>query len=195
MEADCLVVYNSFLRNLPSEVMAIALLGSGHWQMIPNAVMVELQAYDAAWNSMRREVVNTLLPYRTEEDHNTWWSSQAILWNRLQCLRPLYAISPLFVFYINPEHEEYPRNKRNLAEERRIGDIIMGEFSGTLAKAPIEYEDQLRQEKMRSLPLVTDKPVLDTFRQCNSAFSDQFYSFMLNGSIAHEVEYSTHTRI
>ena len=180
---DCLVVYNSFLRDLPSEVMSIALLGSGQWQMTPNAVMVELQAYDAVWNSMRREVVNTLLPYRPEEDHNTWLSSQAILWNRLQCLQPLYAISPLFVFYIHPEHAEYPHNNRNLAEERRIGDIIMGDFSGILAKAPIDHEGQLRQKRVRNLPLIINKPVLDTLRQCNPAFSDQFYSFMIDGSM------------
>lgn len=182
-EGGCLTVYDHFLRKLPAEVLAVALLGHGQWESTTNAVMVELQAYDAAWNSMRREAVFTLLPYRPEEDHNTWWSSQAILWNRLQCLEPLYAVAPLFVFYVNTEHGDYPRNRRNLAEERRLADAIMGRFSSVLAKAPIEYEDQFRQDRVRTLPLIIDKPVSDTFRLCHSEFSGQFHSFALNGSI------------
>ncbi len=177
---NCLGSYDMYLAGLPAEVWAATILGDGQWQA-QNAAMVELQAFDAAWNSMRREAVPVLLPYRTDQDSNSWWSSQAIFWNRLQCLAPLYAVAPLFVFYNNQEHNNYPRNQRNIAEEQRIADQMMGRLSSILTKAPTEYNDQFRQDRIRPLPLIIESKVTydETFRKCNSEFSSEFYSFVL----------------
>jgi hypothetical protein len=135
-------------------------------------VMVDVREFDAAWNSMRREAVPLLLPYKTEEDSNSWWSSQAIFWNRLACFAPLYAVTPLFIFFENPEHNKYPRNARNYEKEQQIGAQMMGGLSSILPRAPTEYEGQYVKDKIRPLPRLPlmDWPFGKTFRSCANEF-------------------------
>jgi hypothetical protein len=177
---DCFSEYDKFLADLPVNVWATALIRHRDWEATQGMAMVGVQAFDAAWNSIRREAVPILLPYRSDEDSNTWWSSQAIFWNRLQCLAPLYAVIPLFIFYNNPEHNEYPRNTRNISNERHIADNMMGRLSSVFPRAPIEYESQLMHERITSLPLIDNGPFSETFQICAAEFANDFYSFVLD---------------
>jgi hypothetical protein len=84
----------------------------------------------------------------------------------------------LFVFYDNPEHNEYPRNARNIANEQQIADHMMGRLSSVLAKAPNDYEGQFQINKIRSLPLPPmEGPFSETFQRCAVEFANDFYSF------------------
>jgi hypothetical protein len=177
---DCAVVYDRFLHDMPTEVKIVAMIGGGTWPLSPNMVMVELPGFDAAWNSIRREAVPIMLPYRTDEDSNSWWSSQGIFWNRLQCLSPFYGVAPLTVFYGNPEHNPYPRNARNMPSEHLVADRIMGRLSSYFERAPYSYEDYFNQERVRTLPLTINWPPDETFRMCNYEFSSEFFSFVAN---------------
>ena len=176
---DCFSAYDTFLARLPVNVWVTALMQNENWPATQDTAMVELQAFDAAWNSIRREAVPIMLPYRSEEDANTWWSSQVIFWSRLQCLAPLYAVAPLFIFYENPEHGEYPRNTRNFANEQRITDHMMGRLSSVLAKPPTQYEGQFTADRTRPLPLPPMQgPFSETFQRCAAEVTSDFYSFV-----------------
>lgn len=181
-DGDCLSEYDAFLAALPAQVWMGALLVNGQWASTANAIMVELQAFDAAWNSMRREAVPVLLPYRTDQDSHSWWSSQAIFWNKLQCLAPYFAVAPLTIFYENPDHNEYPRNPRNIPEEQRIARQMMGRLSGDLPLASPEYFGDTKQERVRTLPWTDvdhSSTFGDTFERCAAEFAGEFYSFVL----------------
>lgn len=176
--ASCFGQYNTFLSQLPKEIMVAATLEVVRFDPKMDSIMVGLQGFDAAWNSFRREVIPLLLPYRTEQDENTWWSSQAIFWNRVQCLHPYYAVAPLFIFYQNPEHNPYPRNPRNFNEERVIAEKMMGTLAGSFPRAPTDYLEEIKADKIRSWPL--DAPLNENkfFRTCADAFSRDFYEFI-----------------
>ena len=179
-DGDCLGKYDRFLAGLPDQVWAATLLMMGQYAITPDKIMVELQAFDAAWNTMRREAVPILLPYRTDQDSNSWWSSQAIFWNKLQCLSPNFVVAPLFIFIDNPDHNEYPRNPRNIPEEQRISDQMMGRLSGYLPRAPSQYEGQIIPDRIRSMPWTLDHTSSfgETFHQCTAEFAGVFYSFV-----------------
>jgi hypothetical protein len=140
---------------------------------MPNAAMIHLHAMDAAWNSFRHETVQILFPYRPDLDANTWWSSQAIFFFRLQCLAPLYVITPLYIFYINQEHTDYPRNPRNYTEEHRVGTQTIGKLSAILEQAPSHYSLEFKKDKIRPLPLV-EEPMDNVFFLCLKEFSNRF---------------------
>lgn len=179
---ECLIQYDSFLVSLPQEVSAAAVIGSGHWPVTSNSVMVSIQAMDAAWNSFRREVIHVLFPYESELDSNTWWSSQAIFWNKLQCLAPLYVVAPLYIFYGNPEHNDYPRNPRDFGAETKVVQRMMKKLSGILPRAPIDYPLEFKQERIQPLPLKVDSSpqASQVFHQCTQEFSESFYSFIFD---------------
>lgn len=181
---DCLRQYNSFLSALPGQFMAVGLIQDGLVQANANIVYTQIPAFDAAWNTFRREAIPILLPYIPDQDENTWWSSQAIFWNRIQCLAPWFAISPAFIFYQNIEHNPYPRNSRKLDEERLLGERLMGGLTGYLPKAPIDYPNELRDDRKRPWPWTehtnpSDMNILDsTFSQCAREYSETFYRWV-----------------
>jgi hypothetical protein len=176
---ECFKQYDAFLAQLPENATAATLIGTGSWPFVPNAAMVHLQSMDAAWNSFRRRTIPILFPYQPDLDANSWWSSQAIFWYRLQCLAPLYVSAPLFVFYINKEHGHYPRNPRNYTEEHRIGTKIMGRLSGILQRAPGYYSGQFTQDKVRWTLDQEEEPMDGVFYKCLSEFSGGFDSFVI----------------
>jgi hypothetical protein len=178
--ASCFVQYNTFLAQLPVQIMVAATIEEGRYAPQQNSVMVGLQGFDAAWNSFRREAIPLLLPYRTEQDSNTWWSSQAIFWNRLQCLQPYYSIVPLFILYQNPDHNPYPRNPRNFDEERVLSEKLMGGLSGFLPRAPRDYVEEIKAEKVRPWPLSTPLNENTYFHICAREYSQDFYTFILS---------------
>jgi hypothetical protein len=166
----CLQQYDTFLSHLPQNATAATLIANGSWPPTPNAAMVQLRAMDAAWNSFRRTAVPMLFPYQADLDASTWWSSQAIFWHRLQCLAPLYVVAPLYVFYVNQEHTNYPRNPRNYTEEHRVGNRTTGKLAGVLRPAPEHYSLEFKEEKIRPLPLV-EEPMGDVFDLCLKEFT------------------------
>jgi hypothetical protein len=174
-EEECLHKYDAFLSALPENVAAATLIANGSWPSAPSAAMTRLHGMDAAWNSFRRNAVRVLFPYRPDLDANTWWSSQAIFWYRLQCLAPLYAVAPLYVFYINTEHAAYPRNPRNYSEEHRIGTQMMGGLSGRLHRAPSHFSLEFHQDKVRPLPLAAGQPMDEVFHLCAQEFAAGHY--------------------
>jgi hypothetical protein len=174
----CFGQYHKFLVGLPVDIMAAVTLEQGQYNAQPDSVMVELQGFDAALNSFRREAIPVLIPYVNDQDSNTWWSSQAIFWNRIQCLHPYYAVTPLFIFYQNPDHNPYPRNPRNFEEETVLGNKLMGALSGILPRAPREYIEGLRPERIRPWPLRTSLQTSNYFSMCANEFAHEFYSFV-----------------
>ena len=174
---ECFKQYDAFLAQLPENATAATLIENGSWPFVPNAAMVHLQAMDAAWNSFRRRTIPILFPYQPDLDANTWWSSQAIFWYRLQCLAPLYVSTPLFVFSVNAEHGDYPRNPRNYTEEHRVGTKIMGGLSGILQRAPVHFSREFSQEKIRRIPLEQSFPMDGVCDRCLNEFSGGFHSF------------------
>lgn len=177
---DCFRKYDSLLTTFPQEVTAVAVIGSGHWPVVKNSVMVNIQAMDAAWNSFRREVVHVLFPYNPALDSNTWWSSQAIFWNKLQCLAPLFVTVPLTIFYGNPEHNDYPKNTRDFEAENEVRIQIMKGMAGILPRAPTDYPLQFSQDKVRELPLTTLPALSNIYELCVKEFSKDFHSFVLD---------------
>lgn len=174
---ECLKQYDTFLAGLPANATASTLIANGSWAAVSNATMIHLQAMDAAWNSFRRWTVHVLFPYQPDLDANTWWSSQAIFWYRLQCLSPLYVVTPLYVFYINTEHSDYPRNPRNYTLEHQVGTRIMGRLAGVVQQVPSHYSREFKQEKVRTL--VADQPMDSVFYLCSNEFVGSFHSFVL----------------
>jgi hypothetical protein len=168
--SECFQQYDTFLSHLPQNATAATLIANGSWPPTPNAAMVQLRAMDAAWNSFRRTTVQMLFPYQPDLDASTWWSSQAIFWHRMQCLAPLYVVAPLYIFYINQEHTNYPRNPRNYTEEHRVGNRMTGNLSAVLAQAPEHYSLEFKEEKIRPLPLV-EEPMDSVFYQCLKEFT------------------------
>ena len=166
----CLQQYDTFLSHLPHNATAATLIANGSWPPTPNAAMVQLRAMDAAWNSFRRTAVPMLFPYQADLDASTWWSSQAIFWHRLQCLAPLYVVAPLYVFYVNQEHSDYPRSPRNYTEEHRVGNRTTGKLAAVLKPAPEHYSLEFKEEKIRPLPLV-EEPMDSVFYQCLKEFT------------------------
>jgi hypothetical protein len=168
--SECFQQYDTFLSHLPQNATAATLIANGSWPPVPNSAMIQLHAMDAAWNSFRHTTVQMLFPYQPDLDASTWWSSQAIFWHRLQCLAPLYVVAPLYIFYINQEHTDYPRNPRNYTEEHRVGNRMTGNLSTVLAQAPEHYSLEFKQEKIRPLPLV-EEHMDSVFYQCLKEFS------------------------
>jgi hypothetical protein len=177
----CFELYDNILKVLPMGSAVVTLLGTNWWSLQEGAMMVGLQAFDAAWNSFRREAVPLLLPYQPDLDQITWWSSQAIFWNRVMCFAPLYAVSPLSVLYDNPEHNDYPKNARNMTEEWLIGNRLMGALASIIQHAPSDYPDQLSASKVRSFP-IQDVPFDPLYEQCSREYAGLFYSFALSDS-------------
>jgi hypothetical protein len=174
----CFSLYDRTLSSLPLGAAIVSLIGTGWWSLQEGMVMVGLQSFDGAWNSFRREALPLLLPYRSDLDHHTWWSSQAIFWNRVMCFAPYYAVAPLSLLYINPEHNDYPKNARNFADERIVGNQLMGALVGVIPHAPIDYPDQFSAAKVRPLPL-EDILFDSVYRTCSGEFVGSFYSFLL----------------
>lgn len=174
----CLELYDAFLASLPKSVAAVTLIANGSWSFMPNSAMVGLKAMDAAWNSFRHEALHILFPYQPDLDANTWWSSQAIFWYRLQCLAPWYVVAPLGIFYLNTEHANYPRNPRNYEREHEVGSQLMGGL--ILPRAPSHYSWEFKQEKIRHLPLALDQPMGGAFDLCSKAFSSGFNRWVEN---------------
>lgn len=168
---ECFSQYDTFLYTLPENAAAATLIANGSWPVSPNAAMVRLHGMDAAWNTFRHSAVHILFPYQPDLDANTWWSSQAIFWYRLQCLAPLYVVTPLYVFYINTEHTDYPRNPRNYSEEHRVGTRMIGNLSGVLHQAPSHYSLEFKQNKIRPLPLAAEQRMDEVFYLCSKEFS------------------------
>ena len=186
---ECFKQYDTFLSKLPENAAAATLIANGSWSSTPNAAMIHLHAMDAAWNSFRHNTLQILFPYRPDLDAITWWSSQAIFWHRLQCLAPLYVVTPLYIFYVNQEHTDYPRNPRNYTEEHRIGRLTVGKkLSAILEQAPSHYSLEFKQEKIRPLPLVVaaaveKQPMDKVFYLCLKEFSLNLSSSSSSSSI------------
>jgi hypothetical protein len=170
--SECFKLYDTFLSELPENATAATLIANGSWPSVPNAAMIHLHAMDAAWNSFRHSTVQILFPYRPDLDANTWWSSQAIFFFRLQCLAPLYVVTPLSIFYINQEHTDYPRNPRTYTEEHRVGTQTVGKLSAILEQAPLHYSLEFKQDKIRPLPLV-EVSMDNVFFLCLEEFSSK----------------------
>ena len=168
---ECFRQYDTFLYTLPENAAAATLIANGSWPLTPNAAMIRLHGMDAALNSFRRSAVHILFPYQPDLDANTWWSSQAIFWYRLQCLAPLYVVTPLYVFFINTEHTDYPRNPRNYSEEHRVGTQMIGRLSGILHQAPSHFSLEFKQDKIRTLPLAAEQSMDSVFYLCSKEFS------------------------
>ena len=173
----CLKQYDNFLAQLPENATAATLIANGSWAFMPNTAMVNLHGMDAAWNSFRRNTIPILFPYKADLDAVTWWSSQAIFWYRMQCLAPLYVVTPLFIFYNNTEHGDYPRNPRNYTEEHRFGTKNMGRLSRVVQRAPSHYSLEFKKEKVRSLPLELNQSMDSVFYSCSKEFTGGFYSW------------------
>jgi hypothetical protein len=178
----CFSLYDRTLRSFPLGAAIVSLIGTGWWSLQEGMVMVGLQGFDAAWNSFRREALPLLLPYLSDLDHHTWWSAQAIFWNRVMCFAPYYAVAPLSLLYVNPEHNDYPKNARNFADERIVGDRLMGALASVVPHAPTDYPAQFSAAKVRPLPL-EDTLFDSVYRTCSREFVGSFYSFVLGGPL------------
>ena len=146
---ECFSSYDSFLRTINMPVVGTIQLGQ--YRAYSDSMMSSLEAFDAAFNSFHRDAVKILLPYLTDLDAVTWWSSQALLWFRLRCFAPLYAVAPLHIFYNNPEHNDYPRNKRDRTRELIIGERLLGGLAKILGTPPYDYIELLEEKRINSL--------------------------------------------
>lgn len=177
-QSVCFSLYDSTLRAMPMGAAVVALIGTGWWSLDVGMVMVGLKGFDAAWNSFRHEALPLLLPYRSDLDHNSWWSAQAIFWNRVMCFAPLYAVAPLSLLYINPEHNDYPKNTRDLVKERQVGDDLMGPLSCVIQHAPVDYPAGFSADKVKTLPL-DDVQFDPVYKMCSLEYVGPFYAFIL----------------
>lgn len=157
---DCLVKYDKLLQRLPYEVMVVAVSGSGAWQFTPEAVMTQMKVIDGVFNSFRRDALHVLLPYSTERSE--------IFWYRLQCLAPVYAITPLYIFYGKFRNNQLWKENRAQQTEGL-----------TLSGAPSDYFEEFRSEKVEKLPLLHDTVLFNaTFQRCLLKYSRNFIQFV-----------------
>jgi hypothetical protein len=178
---SCFVQYDSILEK--SNWPIVTLTEKGRFSVMKDSVLIKIESFDGAWNSFHRDAVPVLLPYQSDLDLHTWWSSQAIFWYRVKCFTSQFALTPLTVFYINPEHNPYPKNARNAMDEISIGQRTLGKLAPALGLAPLDYPEQLTNEKIRLLHELGDSNwmhELDSYKICVREFSDGFYNFILN---------------
>jgi len=178
---ECFINYDIFLQESRWPVVSTAAVGMS--EPLLDHVMIEIEAFDASWNSFHRHAIPILLPYRPEQDFNTWWSSQAIFWYRVRCLYPNYSMIPLSIFYANPEHNPYPRNIRNSVEEISLGQELMGGLASVLGNAPMDYTGQFTKEKIRLLSDVSNPPWMHTdgYSLCVREFAQGHLRFVTEG--------------
>jgi hypothetical protein len=77
----------------------------------PPNTMFQSDAFDAAYNAYHVDAIDTILPYETKFDQRSWWIAQSVLWQRIHCFAPVYAVGPLDIFYENAGHQPYPRGR------------------------------------------------------------------------------------
>lgn len=146
---ECFSSYDAFLHTTNMPVVTLIQKGQYHPHM--DSLMSSLEAFDAAFNSFHRDAVRVLLPYQADLDGITWWSSQALLWFKVRCFAPLYAVAPLYVFYFNPEHSDYPRNPRDRPQELILGPKSLGTLANILGTPPYDYVELFEEKRVNSL--------------------------------------------
>jgi hypothetical protein len=175
----CLAKYDLILQQTLHPI--VALMSEGYMAVQEDSFLTSITAFDACWNSMHRRAIPVLLPYQADQDHVSWWSSQAIFWFRMGCFAPHYASVPLSVVYNNPEHNPYPRNQRNWEEESAIGRRIQGALVSKLQAPPYSYEELFTKDKIRPLSEIAQYDWidgLDIYKLCYSEFSPGFKDFI-----------------
>lgn len=176
---ECFVKYDLVLKQLMHPV--VFLIDADKFPFQDNAFFVKIEAFDAACNSFHRNSIPVLLPYQSDLDHVSWWSSQAIFWYRVRCFTPLYATSPLSVFMKNQEHDPYPREPRPIKKEMSIGQRMLGNLSKILQKPPLDFPDQFTAERIKPLDEIKEynwMDELDAYNLCMREFSNGFHKFI-----------------
>lgn len=180
---ECFALYFQFVHTANQPVAVVFHFGS-HWysdaiENVKEKAIVNIASYDAIFNTFRRNVVHLFLPYSTDLDSNSWWSSQAISWHFLQCLAPRMATAPAFIFYDNPGHLPYPRNQRDLALERAVAVTRLNGV--VLPEPPRDQEIGWGVEAIEDTASLDHEWFIHTekFRSCSDAmrsFSDLFFA-------------------
>jgi hypothetical protein len=184
----CFANFDHFLYQTMMPV--IGTISNGQFEVRNGSLMLGLEAFDAAFNSFHRDAIQVLLPYNSDQDSVTWWSSQAIFWFRVRCFSPLYAVAPLDIFYRNPEHGAYPRNKRDRTAELGIGQKMLGRLASVLNGAPDDYLAQLTADKVmlvREMTGVDWRKKTHSFQLCVREFTE-FHDFVKPEKLASDLE-------
>ena len=86
------------------------------------------------------------------------------------------------MFYHNPDHGPYPRNPRTFDAERVVGVTHLYELANQIPLAPLDYPEQIRNEKIRSIETMGSEGDWrergSLFRKCEAAFNDTFLKFI-----------------
>jgi hypothetical protein len=175
--SGCFAEYDRYVQDALGPVVVIHGAGFINTEQDPTLAMGFQESFDAAWNTVHRDAIPVVMPYYADLDPVTWWSSQAIFWYRIQCFKPSFASTPLSMFYHNPDHNPYPQNPRRFDAERQIGVQHLYELAGQIALPPLDYPDQIRNEKIRPVAAIGntgDWKQEPLFLQCAAAFSHRF---------------------
>ena len=179
---SCFADYDNYLQRVRSPIVALHAVPMINTNQDPGNAMGEQASFDAAWNTFHRDAIPVLMPYYADLDGITWWSSQAIFWYRVQCFEPVFASAPLSMFYHNPDHGPYPRNPRTFDAERVVGVTHLYELANQIPLAPLDYPEQIRNEKIRSIETMGSEGDWrergSLFRKCEAAFNDTFLKFI-----------------
>jgi STELLO glycosyltransferases len=166
---ECMQKYEAFLQSSGSPIVSLF----GHmFNNLPiseetkqASMMVQVQAFDACWNSINHDALSIVLPYHADLDSNTWWSSQAIFWYALQCFQPSFGVAPVGIYYSNNEHNPYPQGNRNMESEKAVGLLHLGIMAPELHLPPTEYEAQWITSNVQPIK-TTDWRSADLFQKC-----------------------------
>ena len=85
--------------------------------------------FDSAFNAFHYQAVDQILPYPTQFDKISWWSSG--YYSKVKCdiTFPSQTLRLIKIFIINPKHRPYPRKEPNSHHD---WNIIMREVEATL---------------------------------------------------------------
>jgi len=141
-DSDCIESWIIFLEQ--TNAPAAFLIGDGFFKSAPNT-MFQSDSFDAAFNAFHIDAINTVLPYETKFDDISWWICQAVLWQRIHCFAPVYALAPLNIFYENPSHDPYPRGRDRDKEIQSQRDFVTAQ-NLSMPLPSVEYTDNWNME-------------------------------------------------
>jgi hypothetical protein len=92
--------------------------------------------FDACCNAIRRDALQTLLPYNNEHDRQSWWYSQLYLIHTARVLYPLQIVHFNDVKMHNTQHRPYPRAGEFASKGEYLKESVKQEYKHRLKDFP-----------------------------------------------------------
>jgi hypothetical protein len=83
-------------------------------------------------------------------------------------------VAPLYIFYNNPDHGDYPKNKRDRTNEFIIGEKLLGGLAKILGTPPYDYIELFEEKRINSIHLFSGadwRYSTDAYWMCLREFS------------------------